>query len=471
MTDTVIVLFRRDLRLSDNGALYSAADSGFNLIPVYIHDTDWLDYGAPGRAWLYHSLHSLDEELQRYGSRLIVRHGAVMEELEKLAKESGAFAIYLNTIFEPKQLSWEEKLESWGRSTGITVKRFNSSLLHQPEKVLDEHGKPFKNFTPFYNACLQHGGEIRPPFKPPAAIKSTIDEMDSVPVDALGLCSTSAMDDAFSNYWAPSEQSALANLLNFVNRRLMHYQRRRDQLSKFGTSRLSPYLSWGQLSPVQVIWASAKNNVAAREPFVRQLYWREFAYYLLYHYPHSVNDSLDPKFTDFPWNNDLVIYEVWTQGETGIPLVDAGMREMLATGWMHHRARMMTASFLAKNMLVDWRKGVEYFMSASLDADLACNVFGWQWVSGCGIDGIPFFRVFNPITHGEKYDPDGSYVRHWCPELSALPDEWLHRPWEAPDDVLSAAGIRLGKDYPEPVVDPKGSRHKALDLWSRIRQG
>ncbi|MBU0500961.1 MAG: DNA photolyase family protein [Gammaproteobacteria bacterium] len=467
MADSVILLFRRDLRLADNPALTAALSAGHCIIPAYVQDPARFGEGAAGRWWLHHSLIALDRDLQRLGSRLILRQGDLLAELLSLVKESGAFAVYLNTVPEPGPGRWEEEIRVSLHGLGLALKSFASSLLNSPGKIVRTTGEPYRIFTPYYDAC-RHQTEIRRPLPPPGALNRVDAGLASVPVDSLGLCAHSRWMEGFHEHWMPGEQAALNQLSAFIGRSLGHYSQWRDQMAKTGTSRLSPFLHWGQLSPAQIFWACLEADPEGVEPFTRQLFWREFAYYLLFHFPRTQTEPFDPKFEGFPWRHDPVAFEAWAQGETGIPLVDAGMRELLNSGCMHNRARMVAASVLTKNLLIHWGEGVRLFMDCLVDADLACNVLNWQWVAGCGVDQAPFFRIFNPASQGERYDPEGAYVRHWLPELAGLPNQWLHRPWDAPGDVLSAAGVHLGRSYPAPIVDLKASRHRALDVWAQL---
>lgn len=469
MTDTVIVLWLRDLRLADNPALHYAAEGGFHVVPLFIHDKERTEEGAAGRWWLHHSLIALDRDLQRLGSRLIVRQGDFLRELAQVARETGAFAIYWNTLYEPSQRLFEQRIKEWARNEGIATKGFNGSLLGDPDKIFGPAKEPLRSFGPFLDACRAQQ-QTPFPLDAPRSMNRLEAGLSSLPIDALGLCAGSRWVEDFHAHWEPSERAANEALSDFLGRGLAHYAQWREVISKKGTSRLSPYIHWGQLSPRQLLWAVSQAREEELESFLRQLYWREFAYYLLFHFPHAVSEPLDKEFQDFPWRRDPLALEAWSQGETGIPLVDAGMRELLSTGWMHHRTRVILASFLTKNLLIHWREGMQHFMGNSVDADLACNVLGWQWVAGCAGDGIPFFRIFNPASQADRFDPDGAYVRHWLPELARLPDSWLHHPWDAPEAVRVEAGVWLGENYPDPIIDLRASRHRAIDLWAQRRE-
>lgn len=470
MADTVIVLFRRDLRLADNAALHSAVESGFNVIPAFVQDVQYTRPGIVANWWLKESLRTLNNDLKLLASRLILRQGDTRLELQKLVAETGAFAIYLNSLVAPQYQQYEEDLQTWGKESGLAIKVFSHSLLNHPDEIKKLNGEPYQVFTPYFNAC-QREGQHRQPLPAPKRLPAVPAALESESIESLGLSSSSLMEEGFHDYWQAGERAAHLCLQHFIKRRLGHFGRRRDQLSQWGTSRLSPYLSWGQLSPAQIQAACQQFDETPQqaETFLRQLYWREFAYYTLYYFPEAEHMPLDDKFRHFPWRNDAIMFEAWTQGETGIPLVDAAMRELLNTGWMHQNLRMLVASVLSKNMLIDWRQGSDYFQSMFLDADYPCNILGWQWTIGCGLDGVPFFRILNPASQSEKYDAKGYYIRHWVPELARIPDQWLHRPWEAPKKILQASGIQLGFNYPEPVIDLKYSRYRALDIWSTIR--
>ncbi|MGD8310060.1 MAG: deoxyribodipyrimidine photo-lyase, partial [Chromatiales bacterium] len=322
-------------------------------------------------------------------------------------------------------------------------------------------------FTPFWKACLR-----RPPPAAPLAAPEKLPpcpDVDSLALDALGLLPRIPWDAGLRETWRPGEAGALRRLDGFCRKGLDAYADARERPAVVGTSRLSPRLHFGELSPRQVWWRAVREDSPGGEAFLRELGWREFAHHLLHHSPETLERPMDRRFEAFPWREDPEALRAWQSGRTGIPLVDAGMRELWHTGWMHNRVRMVVASLLTKNLRIHWLEGARWFWDTLVDADLANNTLGWQWVAGCGADAAPYFRIFNPVTQGQRYDPEGAYVRRWVPEIGRLPDRWVHRPWQAPEKVLREAGIRLGSDYPEPIVDLKESRREALAAYEQVK--
>ena len=470
---TAIVWFRRDLRLTDNPALLAATAQCDRLIPVYVHAPDeeapWPP-GAASRWWLHHSLSRLTEDLQRLGSNLIVLQGPSRERLAELARHCRATHLFWNRLYEPATIARDTQIKTWFRGQGLSTASFNAALLHEPWTLRTGKGGPYRVFTPFRKACLAD----TPPDAPrpaPTRLPPLPKVHGSLPLSALGLLPRIRWDTGLGATWTPGEAGALTALDTFLADAAEHYDDARDRPDRRGTSRLSPHLHFGEIGPRQVLQA-CRHATPPRgiEAYVRQLYWREFAHHLLYHFPDTPELPLDPRFTAFPWSGDPApAVAAWQQGRTGIPMVDAGMRELWQTGWMHNRVRMLTASFLTKNLLVPWQTGARWFWDTLVDADLANNTLGWQWTAGCGADAAPYFRIFNPVLQGERFDGDGDYVRRWVPELARLPNRWLHRPWDAPAAVLQQAGIALGTDYPRPLVDLGGSRQRALELWDSIK--
>jgi deoxyribodipyrimidine photo-lyase len=429
--------------------------------------------GGASRWWLHHSLKALDGEFRKLGSRLAIRQGAVFQTLAKLMAETGAEAVYWNRVCEPGALVRDQEIQRVLREEGFTVETFNGTLLHEPWEVLKHGGEPYRIFTPFWKA-VQKAGLDSVPEPPPLDLPPVPEDIWSADLDALQLLPRTPWDAGFHEAWRVGEAAANRRLAEFIDTGLAGYQEQRDRPDLPATSRLSPHLHFGEISPRQVIHtirrAMTPHTEADAETYLRELAWREFAYHLLYHFPHTTDEPLDPRFASFPWaENYGATLAVWQRGRTGFPIVDAGMRELWATGWMHNRARMIAASVLTKNLLIPWREGARWFWDTLVDADLANNTLGWQWTAGCGADAAPYFRVFNPVRQGEKFDPEGHYVRRWVPELARLPTEYIHEPWRAPAVVLDAAGVRLGATYPRPLVDLRGSRERALAAFGRIR--
>jgi deoxyribodipyrimidine photo-lyase len=467
-----ILWFRRDLRLHDNPALALALERHRYVLPVYIHAPDeeapWSP-GAASRWWLHHALTDLAEQL---GGRLLIRSGDSLATLRRLVADSGAEAVYWNRLYEPATIARDTQVKQALRDDGVAVDSCNAALLFEPWTVANRQGRPFRVFTPYWKQLLAEGlpgqDADQPDLHGRLIGAERLAALGGEAADALGLLPRIRWDDRIAAAWTPSRQGAEARLEEFVATGLPAYEEGRDLPAEDQVSRLSPYLHFGQLGPREVV-AAARPAGGIAEAFLRELGWREFAAYQLYHFPHTTDQPLDSRFEAFPWREDDDQLAAWQRGRTGIPMVDAGMRQLWALGWMHNRVRMIVASFLTKNLLLPWQAGARWFWDTLLDADLASNSLGWQWTAGSGADAAPYFRVFNPVLQGGKFDSCGEYVRRWVPELGALPDKWLQRPWEAPGEALAEAGIRLGEDYPRPLVDLKASRARALDCWQRLK--
>jgi deoxyribodipyrimidine photo-lyase len=475
-----LLWFRRDLRLTDNPALARALENGA-VIPVYIHapeeEGDWAPGGA-SRWWLHHSLSALARDLEARGSRLVIRRGPALPALERLLRETGADRVLWNRLWEPALTARDEAVRSALTAQGVKASTFNAALLHEPASVATRSGDPYRVFTPFWKTCLGLGlpGEVLPA---PARIPAPASLPEGLAPESLGLLPRIGWDAAFGTHWQPGEAGALARLGAFMEGAVGDYEAMRNRPDRDGSSRLSPHLHFGEIGPRQVVaacqvaMADMGDEVSRRsiDSFLREIGWREFAHHLLYHFPRTVTEPLDARFEALPWvDPDPQVLAAWRQGRTGIPLVDAGMRALWHTGWMHNRVRMIVASLLTKNLRIHWLEGARWFWDTLVDADLAANTLGWQWTAGCGADAAPYFRVFNPVLQGERFDPDGDYVRRWVPELAGLPAKYIHRPWEAPAAALLAAEVRLGKDYPRPLVDLAESRRQALEAWEVIKR-
>lgn len=477
-----LLWFRRDLRLADNPALQAIIDENLTPIPVYIHheaDDDW-PLGEASAWWLHHSLTALQQSLRERGSDLLILQGDPAIVLGKLLNHFRAGRLAWNRCYEPAALKRDERITHALSQQGYDVSSHSAALLREPWNHLKKDGTPYRVFTPFWKALHSAGpgrgvlpdSQKLPPFDPGEL-------PESLAVDALKLLPEIAWDHAFHPLWEPGENGAWKALERFCEYRLPDYPVDRDIPASSGTSRLSPHLHFGEISPLQ-IWqtlsshaatTTASGTVTASESFLREIAWREFSYHLLYHFPSTPQVPLDQRFEGFPWKQQYRDeLQRWQRGQTGIPLVDAGMRELWATGYMHNRVRMITASFLTKNLLIPWQEGARWFWNTLVDADLANNTQGWQWTTGCGADAAPYFRVFNPVLQGEKFDKEGRYVRRWIPELAKLDDRHLHKPWDASPAVLADAGITLGEDYPRPLVDLQESRRRALGAWEQVKR-
>jgi len=468
-----LVWFRNDLRLADHSALNRAIAEHSAIIPIFIwapeEDGRWAP-GAASRWWLHHSLLALQSSLVKRGSRLIVRRGPSAEAMRALAAETGAGAVYWNRSYEFAPIVRDRDLKARLQSSGLIVGNLPGNLLFEPAAIRNRQGRPFRVFTPFWKACLAMA-DPQPPQPAPRRIPPPPRWPPSLDIRDLGLEPAIDWAGGLRETWRPGESGAARQLKAFLAGAMESYSTGRDLPADPGTSRLSPHLHFGEISARQ-LWHAVQDrggaHRAAADSYLRQIGWREFAYHVLFHHPETPEQPLRPEFRKFPWRFDARKLESWTRGRTGYPLVDAGMRELWRTGWMHNRVRMVVASFLVKHLLIRWQEGAAWFWDTLVDADLANNTLGWQWAAGCGADAAPYFRVFNPVLQGRKFDPDGAYVRRWVPELARLPDAWIHEPWNAPRAVLAAAGVRLGRDYPAPIVNHDTARRQALAALRRL---
>ncbi len=470
----IILWFRRDLRLADNPALNHAQASGRPIVPVYILDDGPAvrPIGAASRWWLDKSLRALAGSIAERGGRLILRRGDSEVELRRLIEETGATCVLMNRLFEPDAWTRDADIAHALQAEGGEVKGFNGALLAKPGSVLNGTGGPYKVFTPFMKALR---AQVEPPPHTPGPRDlSGAPKVDSEEIDDWGLHPTRP-DWSTGFVGEPGEAGANAVLAHFTAGGLKSYAVDRDRPDRKGTSRLSAALHFGEVSPWRV-WTAAydaarsgKAPDAQAEKLTSELIWRDFSAHLLHHFPTLPNKAFRPEYDAMGWRDDEAGFEAWTKGRTGYPIVDAGMRELWTTGIMHNRVRMIVASFLIKHLLIDWRKGEAWFWDTLLDADLAQNAQNWQWVAGSGADASPWFRIFNPITQGQKFDPDGRYVKRWVPELAKLSPSFVHSPWTAPAEVLRDAGVTLGRTYPRPLVDHAEARARALAALKAIR--
>jgi len=478
-SSTAIVWFRRDLRLTDNPALAAACERARHVVALYVHAPDeegeWR-HGDASRWWLHHSLARLDASLRARGGRLVLRSGNTLKVLLAVAGETGARQVYWNRIYDPALVARDTGIKAALNELGFECESFNAALLHEPWEVRTGAGEPYRVFTPFWRSCAARLDALPHPLPPPASIPAPAAAQSSQALAELDLLPTIGWDSGLQAAWTPGEDAALDRIDAFAAGAVAGYPEGRNRPDHADTSRLSPHLHFGEIGPRQCV-AALRNALAERpsaqgatEGFIRQLGWREFAHHLLHHYPHTATAPLDARFESFPWQPNAAWLEAWQRGRTGYPIVDAGMHELWTTGWMHNRVRMIVASLLTKNLRQHWLEGARWFWDTLVDADLPNNTLGWQWTAGCGADAAPYFRIFNPMLQTERYDPDRAYVRRWVPELAALPDKYIHRPWEAPAAVLGAAGVELGRTYPHPVVDFRASRQAALDGYARVRE-
>jgi deoxyribodipyrimidine photo-lyase len=478
MSDPVqIVWFRQDLRLTDHRALRAAIATGAPVLPVYILDDEtpgpWAIASA-SRWWLHHSLAELAKALDGIGAPFVLRRGTFAAELVQLVKETGAAAVSCSRSYEPWAVALEIDLKAKLEKAGAELKRYPGTLLREPEDLRTKTGGPFKVYTPFWNALS--GGDD--PAKPqPAPTKITppgkLPKSETLASWKL-LPSKPDWAGGMRESWQPGEAGAELRLEAFLEESVSGYADSRNRPDKIGTSRLSPHLHFGEISACRV-WHAVMHHARGgaltkgAETYLKEIVWREFSYHLLFHFPDLPDKPFRPEFAAYPWKYQQAKLAAWQRGKTGFPIVDAGMRELWHTGWMHNRVRMIVASFLIKHLLISWQQGEEWFWDTLVDADLASNAASWQWVAGSGADAAPYFRIFNPMKQAATFDPKGDYVRRWVPELAGLPDDDLHAPWEATAATLAKAGVVLGKTYPQPIVDHVEARKAALAGYAAVR--
>ncbi len=470
---SALVWFRRDLRLADNPALQAALDAGLAPIPVYIHspeeETPWQPGGA-SQAWLARSLRSLDADLRRIGSRLLILRGASLEQLEKLVDASDAEAVFWNRLYEPASLARDRVVKEALRARGLRAESSNAALLVEPWTVATLGNEPYRVFTPFWKNASQRVAEQKPTAAP-KQLPAVPQALAGLSVDDLQLESHLDWDAGFWEHWQPGEAGAAELLEVFLEGTSQGYKEQRNFPDRTGTSKLSAHMHFGEISPRQI----ARAVLDARKPavpevdrihYLSELGWREFSHHLLFHYPHTPERDLTEKFARFRWAEvQPEVLKRWQQGRTGVPLVDAGMRELWHTGWMHNRVRMVVASFLSKNLRYHWSHGARWFWDTLVDADLAQNTQGWQWSAGTGADAAPYFRIFSPTAQSARFDPNGTYIRRWVPELAALPVPALFEPWNHTE-----LARKFAPDYPSaPLIDIRASRDAALEAFQQSK--
>ena len=482
MPNKTLFLFRNDLRLQDNPALSAAFKTGQVLILLYVLDRRLLDdkhwgMGSASRWWLHHSLRSLAADIKKQGGNLILRRGDTGKILAEIIDEHNVNKLYFSRAYEPQQRQIENEIHlSWHKQ--IEVKRYGGYLLFEPEQIQTGSGLPYKVFTPFWKACLN---QLEPSLacrQSKVGFKFSQSEVYSERLNDWQLLPAKPDWSAGLNEaWVPGEAGAMATLKTFLDAAIDNYDEDRNRPDRSGTSRLSPHLHFGEIAPNR-IWqevkrfikkakqAKIKNSMA----FLRELGWRDFSNHLLFHWPELPDNAFRPEFERFPWQANKKNLVAWQRGKTGYPIVDAGLRELWHSGWMHNRVRMVVASFLIKHLLIDWREGEAWFWDTLVDADLANNAASWQWVAGSGADAAPYFRIFNPILQGKKFDPNGDYVRQWLPEIAKLPTKYIHAPWDSPESVLREAKVVLGETYPEPLLKHECARNSALEAYKTIKK-
>ncbi len=498
ISSPVILLLRRDLRLFDNLALHNASKCGA-VIPVYILESSaasslnsnglgdelktssFQAMGGASEWWLHKSLNSLSEKFASKNGSLFIQKGDTFSILESLIQQTGAQSVFWNRRYEPDNIKRDTALKSQLKNLGVNVNSYNASLISEPWLTLNKQGLPYKVFSAYWRHCIANI-EVATPLPEPESIdffdlSETTEKVLSI--DDLGLIDTQInWAQGIKDNWQPGEDSAQTRWSTFLDENIIRYKSNRDIPATDGTSRLSPHIAFGEIS-VRQLWHDIKNtyeidsNVDAA-CYLSEVGWREFSYYLLYHFPHMVHGNYNSKFDNFNWLAEHTPeYKkrllAWQTGNTGYPIIDAGMRELWHTGYMHNRVRMVVASFLCKHLMIHWEEGAKWFWDTLVDADLASNTASWQWVAGCGADAAPYFRIFNPTTQGEKFDKKGVYTRRWVPELAKISDKYLYHPWDASADELSSAGIKLGQDYPNPIINHSEARAFALDSYQQLK--
>lgn len=480
MPKPILVLMSNALRLADNAALHEAAVSGAPVIPVFLYDDvspEVRPLGAASKWWLRETLDLLSEALSDLGSQLVIRQGAALESVRDLVEETEASAVHMMRGYTPAMRILEKSLHDTFEGTEVNVRRFAGNLLVEPEAVRTKTGNPYTVFSPFWRAASELIDTVEP-HPSPDALAAPDEWPTSDAVSDLDLDPKPAhWAEPIAATWQPGEAAAIERLRDFLEERVGDYKAARDFPAIDATSALSPYLAFGEIGP-RTIWWHTKKRMAGDETiskgaghFLREVGWREFSAHLLFNQPQMQTEPMRDQFKAFPWvegKGDFLT--AWQQGQTGFPIVDAGMRQLWQTGWMHNRVRMIVASFLVKDLLWHWREGEAWFWDTLVDADFGNNIASWQWVAGCGADAAPYFRIFNPTTQGEKFDPDGDYVRRFVPELALLPKEFIHKPSEAPVGVLHMAEVKLGDTYPKPIIDRKIAREKALAALASIKK-
>ncbi|MDE8348050.1 MAG: deoxyribodipyrimidine photo-lyase [Acidocella sp.] len=465
-----IVWFKNDLRLADNPALHAALQSAERILPVFVLDDHMPAIETPGGAsrwWLHHSLSALAADLRVIGAELVLRRGEASHIIPALALETGASAVHTARAHEPAMRAVDKQVATALQVHKIEFHRHLSAALFAPERITTKTGGVYGVYTPFSRACFDAGvseDELPVPTNIPGVRNIASDDLSSWAL----LPTQPDWAQAFPASWQPGEAGAHQKLAAFLQTAVGPYADARNLPGQPGTSRLSPHLHFGEISP-RTVWNRAVHAKGQGvQTYLKELLWREFSMYLLWHHPNLASVPIRSEFANFPWADDRAGLRAWQRGQTGIPIVDAGMRELWQTGWMHNRVRMIVASFLVKHLLIPWQVGEAWFWDTLVDADLAANAASWQWVAGCGADAAPYFRIFNPVLQGQKFDADGTYVRRYIPELAALPNQYIHAPWDAPEIILTSARVTLGRTYPKPLITLTQGRERALAAYRQI---
>ena len=471
-----LVWFRKDLRLRDNPCLAAALKEKKEIIPVFIWDSEEGGQWSPGAAsrwWLHNALESLKADILKNNGNLILQKGKAENILPKLIEATGVDTLYYGRKYDPAGINTQNAVENALAEKPCKIESFNTSLLQEPWEIKNGSGRPFQVFTPYWRKC--RSGIYKESLKySPSQLLYGKSNFESLSVQELELLPEHNWHLKLSSHWEVSEDAAHKLIQRTIDEVTRSYSTARNIPSKDGTSRLSPYLAWGLVSPKQiceaVLASDNQGGFRGENKYLVEIGWREFSYHLLYHFPQIPDQPLREKYAAFPWRSDPTELKAWQFGNTGYPMVDAGMRQLYETGWMHNRVRMVVASFLVKHLLLSWQDGARWFWDTLVDADLASNTQGWQWAAGCGADAAPYFRIFNPITQGEKFDGKGEYTSKWIPSLKQLPGKWIFKPWEAPPDLLLVSDVFLGNNYPHPCVDHKFGRERALSALASLKE-
>ena len=488
---TSIYWIRQDLRLRDNPALQAATKASESMIAVYVWAPDEESPWQPGSAskvWLHQSLQSLIAEYQRHDTTVLIfkagkgsTYESTLQVLDYLQAKTNADSIYWNRCYEPKIVERDKKIKAHFKEKGLEVESFKANLLFEPWEIRTKEDKPFQVFTPYWKNCLKHL-DLEPPLRTPSHFPPLPANLadkkipGSCTIDELDLLPHIKWDTGIREAWTQGEAGAHKQLKKFLNATVGDYAEARNFPAIQGVSRMSPHLHFGEISPrqiynaVQQLDSSSKEHRHSHQVYLKELGWREFSHHLIFNFPTTDLHPLRKEFEHFPWQKSQKLMHAWQKGLTGYPIVDAGMRELWHTGIMHNSVRMIVASFLVKDLLLSWQAGAKWFWDTLVDADLAQNTMGWHWSAVCGADAAPYFRVFNPTLQGQKFDPQGEYVRQWVPELAKLSTKWIHEPWKAPAEALTASGIKLGSDYPLPIVDHSEARGLALQAFQHLKQ-
>lgn len=482
-----LIIFNQDLRISDNPALFNCFEKSNQdqepILAIYIFDQESKRAIGGASMWfLYHALTSLAQDLKNLNLDLLTFAGNSCNITKEIIQHLEISEIFLNQSYEQYNIKIAQEISQIAKQNNIRFHGYNGGLLFKPEKIKNGNGDYFKVFTPFWKHCLKNEKEIKPSLPAPAKSPHKINNLNIAKsikgfksITELNLLPQIKWDQNFK--WEFDRHKIIANFEDFLRKKIINYKTARDFPSLESTSKLSPYFHFGIIS-VREIFNMVRNHQFQNQQtnendginhFLSEIGWREFSYHLLYHVPDLERNNFRNEFDKFPWSNNSKLLKIWQKGQTGYPIVDAGMRELWKTGWMHNRVRMITASFLIKHLLIDWRAGEKWFWDCLVDADHAANAASWQWVAGSGADGAPFFRIFNPMLQGHRFDPEGTYVKKWLPELKNLPKQFIHQPWEADMITLSEAGVELGKNYPHPIVNHQNSRDMAMMAYKAMR--